>query len=135
MTKLGSVCKALRMALVLATSVLTVAANPPPGYKLIRYTRKDKTSQPLIFGLVDQPGQSPRSLRRPIEIAFITTDGVATYTDATGHYTQFLQPGTHQVTAGFVGFLSVRLKRLRLHAGDSIYLNFQLQYDKRPFIN
>lgn len=96
-------------------------------YQVTRFTQKDPTQAPVLFGYVDQQ-ESARVY--PLKRSMIVVDGKPIFSDSTGWYFGKVQPGTPTIVAKWIGFENIPVERLRIRRGDSIQINFHLQSDK-----
>jgi len=110
----------------------TALPAPPNEQEIAYYRQRNPTKSPIVFGQVAVIHSNTET--HPVSSAIISVDKRITLANKNGEYNLNLSSGIHSLVAGQIGFYKSS-KILTLSNGDSIKLNFHLNYDSRPITN
>ncbi|SFP87378.1 carboxypeptidase-like regulatory domain-containing protein [Hymenobacter arizonensis] len=102
--------------------------GPSTTYIHLRQVKPAKDA--IIVGHVDV--QEENGTMRPWPSAIISIDQKHTFANENGDYARVISPGLHTMRVGWIGMLWSEAPPLRVQAGDSIRVDFQLLPEFRP---
>jgi hypothetical protein len=98
----------------------------------VRFKRTNSTKPAIVSGQVNVLQTSTSEI--PVASAIIAVDKNISLANDAGYYTLNLSPGIHEFVVGQIGFYQSKFS-LEVATGDSINLNFNIQYESRPTAN